>query len=302
MRVSVVIPTCNGGDKFVSCTESLVDQEFDQSWEVVLIDSESTDGSTEKVCQIFKESNLPFKLIRIAQKDFQHGSTRNDAIAESKGEIICLITQDAIPANRQWLHELTLPFFTDQKIVGTFGRHLSHKNHPKLLSRNLDLHFDYMNLQSNRFITDRSSYDNDEKLRQYLHFFSNNNSALRYSEWERRPFPSVDFGEDQLWAKSILEDGGTIAYTHSAVVRHSHLFGIRQAYDRTKIEMEYYFQHFGYDLSLPKRQLITTVVKRFLKDYKWMKQNKYTNMSEITYSLKNHLYTNLAYAFVKLKN
>jgi rhamnosyltransferase len=301
MKVSVIIPTCNGGPTFVRCAKSLVKQKFDHPWEVVIIDSESTDGSVEKARQVFSESELPSTFIRIDRKDFRHGPTRNDAIARSSGDIICLTTQDTIPENKSWLYELTLPFFTDRKIVGTFGRHLAHKHHPKLLSRNLARHFDHMNLQSNRFITDRSSYDSDEKLRQFLHFFSNNNSALRHSEWKRRPFPSVDFGEDQLWAKSVLEDGGTIAYRDSAVVRHSHFFGFRKSYDRTKVEMEYYYQHFGYDLSQPKSKLIAKVVKRFIQDYKWLHQNKCIRLSEITYSLKNHIYSNLAYAFVNLK-
>jgi len=280
----------------------LVEQEFGRFWEVVLIDSESTDGSIQKACQIFAGANLPYTVIRIAQKNFQHGATRNDAIAQAKGDIICLITQDAIPANREWLYELTLPFFTDRKIVGTFGRHLAHKHHPKLLSRNLARHFDHMNLQPIRLIKDKASYDKDEKQRQVLHFFSNNNSAIQRLEWEKRPFPSVDFGEDQLWAKSVLEDGGTLAYRDSAVVRHSHLFGFSKLYDRTKIEMEYYYRHFGYDLSRPKSQLITKIVKNFLKDYKWLKQNKCISLSEITYSIKSHIYSNLAYAFVNLEN
>ena len=97
MKASVVIPSLDGGERFVACATSLAKQKFHEPWEVVVIDSGSRDGSLEQFRQIIEEADIPFTLLEIHQTDFRHGPTRNQAIEASRGEIITLITQDAVP-------------------------------------------------------------------------------------------------------------------------------------------------------------------------------------------------------------
>lgn len=49
----------------------------------------------------------------------------------------------------------------------------------------------------------RKLYEEDEGYRQYLAFFSDNNSCLRRSVWEQIPYDDVDYAEDQFWARKI---------------------------------------------------------------------------------------------------
>ena len=42
--------------------------------------------------------------------DFSHGRARNLGAREAKGEIVVLLTQDAVPADRAWLARLLEPF------------------------------------------------------------------------------------------------------------------------------------------------------------------------------------------------
>ena len=302
MKASVIIPTLNGGELLVQVARALVMQDFKYKWEVVIIDSDSVDDSTENVSKIFSDSKIPHKIIRIKSNEFQHGASRNLAISQAAGEIVCLLTQDSIPANSQWLKEITKCFFEDENICGVFGRHIAHKGHPRLISRDLSRHFDYMNTQKVRFINNQETYDTNPSLRQFLHFFSNNNSALRKKTWEKTPFPEVDFGEDQVWAKLILEDSGFIVYEDSAKVRHSHVYGFKKSIERVKTEIKFYKQQFGYDLSRPKISFVPTLVKSFIKDFLWLCKKKSLNSKEIFFSLKNHITYNIVCSFVNLNN
>ena len=58
-----------------------------------------------------------------------------------------------------------------------------------------------------------------------FYFFSNVSSVLRRSVWQQFPFPEVEFAEDQLWAKGVLEAGYQTAYRADSLVYHSHGYG-----------------------------------------------------------------------------
>jgi len=298
MKASVIIPTLNGGELLVQVARALVMQEFKNEWEVVIIDSDSVDDSTENVSKIFSDSKIPHKIIRIKSKEFQHGASRNLAISQAEGEIVCLLTQDSIPANSQWLNEITKCFFEDENICGVFGRHIAHKGHPQLISRDLSRHFDYMNTQKVRFINNKQTYDTNPSLRQFLHFFSNNNSALRKKTWEKIPFPEVDFGEDQTWAQSVLELGYSVAYANNSIVRHSHYYGLMETYSRAKTEKMYYRKYFGYNLSVPFFKVFYKVIILCISDIKWLRENKILDCNEILFSFVKHLGTQAGYSYI----
>lgn len=301
MKASVIIPTLNGGELLVQVARALVVQEFKYKWEVVIIDSDSVDDSTRNVSKIFSASKIPHKIIRIPSNEFQHGASRNLAISKAEGEIVCLLTQDSIPANSQWLNEITKSFFEDENICGVFGRHIAHKGHPRLVSRDLSRHFDYMNTQKVRFINNQESYDTNTSLRQFLHFFSNNNSALRKKTWEEIPFPEVDFGEDQTWAQRVLEFGYSIAYENNAVVKHSHFYGLLETYRRAKTEKMYYRKYFGYNLSVPFFEVFYKVIILCISDIKWLRENKILDCNEILFSFVKHLGTQVGYAYINFR-
>ena len=77
----------------------------------------------------------------------------NFAISKSSGELILLLTQDAIPANDNWLATM-VETLENNDIAGVFGRHIAHKDHPKLIQRDLDIHFNRMNQTPIRKIED----------------------------------------------------------------------------------------------------------------------------------------------------
>jgi rhamnosyltransferase len=294
MDISIVIPTLNGGSRLIECAKSLTNQKIEKLFEIVLIDSGSHDGSLEKFALIIKEACLPLSVIKIEKSDFQHGATRNHAIESTSGEIICLITQDAVPDNENWLFELTEVFKNNLDLAGVFGRHKKHNDHPSLLGKDLDLHFKNMAHLLVRKIDDYELYEKNERIRQNLHFFSNNNSAIRKSVWQKHPLPAVDFGEDQTWAKLVLENGFSLLYQPRAIVRHSHLFTLKEIYDRTLIEISFFRDQFQYDLKQKPINFIPNVIKGIKYDFVWLLKNKSWTIANTFCSLRKNLGLNFA--------
>lgn len=294
MRASIIIPTLNGGPFLIKCVNSILSQSVIVDSEIIIIDSESTDGSIQKCCDLIEKKAIKHKIISIKQKDFNHGSSRNLAIKHSCGEIVVLLTQDAIPYNSLWLSNLIMNFEADSQIVGVFGRHKAHKNHPYIIQRDIENHFSFMEQTPIRLIDDIDEYNRDETLRQKLHFFSNNNSAIRRSTWEKIPFPPVGFGEDQTWAKIVLEMGFKTFYCKDSVVYHSHYYGIAETFKRTSIEVRYFKKYFDYDLSLSITRFCLAIWKGIFSDIKWLSENKRLSFLELNYSVKVNLGSNLA--------
>lgn len=97
-QVSIVIPTRDGGDRFKRLLTALVEQRESVSYELVVVDSSSTDG-TDTAAQDFGA-----RVFSILPEQFSHSRTRNFGAAQSvSSEYILFLNQDAIPANEQWL-------------------------------------------------------------------------------------------------------------------------------------------------------------------------------------------------------
>jgi rhamnosyltransferase len=95
---------------------------------------------------------------------------------------------------------------------------------------------------------DSARYAQDTGYRQYLHFFSDNNALVRRSVWEIHPYPDVNFAEDQIWAKHIIEAGFKKAYAHDGSVFHSHDYKLFERLQRSFDESYAFHQLFAYTL------------------------------------------------------
>lgn len=243
---TVVIPTKNGMPTFRGVLASVLRQKVPWNFEVLVVDSGSTDGT-----DIFAETSPKVKVLRIPPNEFGHGRTRNYAIGKTRSPFIAMITHDAEPSDENWLANLVAPFESDQRIAGVFGRHLAWPDASPFTKRDLERHFDRFLVNPlivNRE-TDPQRYFNDESWRQFLHFFSDNNACLRRTVWEQFPYPEVDFAEDQAWAKLIIDQGWSKCYSPRASVYHSHDYGIFERLQRAFDESRSFRKDFGYNLA-----------------------------------------------------
>jgi len=116
MKVSVIIPTRNGGQYLERLFATLQDQST-QPVQVLVVDS-SSEENTLKICSLFKVD-----IIQIEAKTFDHGGTRNLAASRAIGDILVFMTQDAFWAKEDGLERLIEPL-DDPSVAASYGRQI----------------------------------------------------------------------------------------------------------------------------------------------------------------------------------
>lgn len=219
---SVVIPTRNAGARFRQVLERLRRQELDGIAELIVIDSESDDGTPELAAQVGA------RVERVTRASFNHGATRNRAIELASGERIALLAQDALPATDDYLAQI-FGALDDERVGGAWARQVPRPDCDPLLTERLR---HWYGSRSEGSLSALAPGDPEAARERWSSMtppqryeacaFDNVASCLRRSTWEKHPFPERDFGEDVAWAREVLLAGGTIAYRPAACVEHSH--------------------------------------------------------------------------------
>ncbi|MCS6926812.1 MAG: glycosyltransferase family 2 protein [Candidatus Binatia bacterium] len=232
--VSVLLVTKNGARYLAEVLTSVYRQQGEFSLgEIVAVDS----GSRDATLDILQRFGV--QIVRIPPHEFGHGKTRNLAASRAQGEYLVFLTQDATPANEYWLARLLAPLQRDVAVAGAYSRHLPRPHcHPMEWRRIVECELSGRAASQLNSAVDNPAYATNPAL---YYFFSNVSSVLRRQVWERFPFPEVEFGEDQLWAKQVLEAGYKTAYCADSLVYHSHGYGPWSNFCR----------HFDHFLALP---------------------------------------------------
>lgn len=229
MRVSIVIPTLDGGELFRRCLNACLRQDPTPS-EILVVDSGSTDGTAELAM-----STPGVSFHGIDRSEFGHGRTRNLGASMTQGDVIVFLTQDAIPTERSWLSALVDPFLSSSRVGLAYGRQVPHPNCRVTVKRDVSSYFRSLSEDgTTRIVASPPGAVPDSRSR----FFSNVNSAVRRSTWEEVRFRNVDYSEDLAFAEDALAAGWWKAYVPGAAVRHSHDLRLRPYYRRMHDEFE----------------------------------------------------------------
>ncbi len=265
-KAAIVIPTLNPGPVFADVLARTQAQQTAFDFEVLVIDSGSTDGTVDLV----RASGA--RLIEIDKSDFNHGDTRNLGVAETDADYIAFLTHDAQPASKLWLAMMVEGLEHYPEAAGAFGRHLPWPEASPFTKRDLNAHFDglaeaglLINAETNR----RRYAMRDPRWMQVLHFYSDNNSIMRRSVWEDLPYRRTAFGEDQLWAMDIIDAGHSKLYLPNASVYHSHNYDTAETEARNHIEAAFFKHFFGYALMESEEQMHDTLEALNRKDDAW---------------------------------
>ena len=217
-RVSIIVPTLNPGKNLPELQKALARQS-PQPLEVVIVDSASTDGSPGR----WRAAGS--SVFHIERANFDHGGARNYVASRSLGNILVFMTQDAIPANEQWLANLISPIVSGE-VVATFARQLPKKDANPLerFARN----FNYPAESRIQTLADV------HKIGYKAFFFSNVCSAIRTDVfWQVGGFQQgIIVNEDVLLCAKLLRAGYKVKYEAKAQVFHSHDYGLLQQFKR----------------------------------------------------------------------
>lgn len=215
LKISIIILTKNNGSSIGKVLKQIKSQNIDYLYEIIIVDSGSSDDTITQISQFGVRSyNIP-------PDEFGHGRTRNLASEYACGEYLVYLSADAIPANKNWLRNLVNKLCIDD-VGATFGRQIPykdtspmerffiHKNYPPATKEHYSLKDFHMNA-----------------------FFSNVNSAIKHSLWNKIKFSeNLIISEDYEWAKRAHDLGYKIEYMPDAVVFHSHKYNLIQVFKR----------------------------------------------------------------------
>jgi rhamnosyltransferase len=260
-EVAVAILTKNGGKRARQLFEALGHQDAPFPFEIVVVDSGSTDG-TDK----WLEDRGGIRLERIAAAQFQHGRTRNLAMRLSSAPLVAFITQDAVPADPGWLRAWVDFMARHPEVAGAFGHQVPHEDADPLEAYEVSNHFNSFRGGPEVFRREGPAAGGDMQ-RARSHFFSNVNSCIRRRAWEQFPFPEVDFGEDQAWADAVLSRGLALGHCMAATVRHSHDYGPLTLFRRRYDEARFLRQLFGYSF-IPTLKVAAAVARNNAADFR----------------------------------
>ena len=110
-RLSVIVVSCNAEDTIGRCLSALQNQETDEDYEVILVDS-SDDDATANVARRFPE----VLLYRFSDRKFP-GHARNLGIARARGEILAFTDADCI-SDRSWVGEILRAHDDPYPVIG----------------------------------------------------------------------------------------------------------------------------------------------------------------------------------------
>lgn len=207
---SIILRSFNEGWALRETLPALRAQDY-QHWELIVIDSGSTDGSVELIRQA-----APRHFLQIQPEEYNPSRVMNRGMELARAEFGIFLNADATPQGRNWLRPLVRTL-QDPRVAAVFGRQI-----PRPDCRAVYAH-DYYRCFGPRPESSR-----------WEHFFSMVSSGLRKDIWARRGFlEKMQYSEDDEYTRWCRAQGYKVVYCPESVVMHSHNYSGRQAYRRS---------------------------------------------------------------------
>lgn len=251
-KISLVILTKNGGKLFKYSIKEIYSQVTSFNFEVVIIDSGSTDGSLEYI------KKYPARIIQINPADFSFGRTRDYGYKQTRGDIIVTLSQDVIPASDKWLENIVEPILMGKADV-VQGKTIAPKGGIVFYWEKIGLF--YFTKEGKQFI---EKYGNIG--------LSCCSLAMKREVWEDTYFGNALMNEDKVIQRKIINKGYKIISSNRSIAYHGHNYNLRTLINRCQNEglgwrcagVKYSFKQMLSDL-LPRKILYKCFLKGLLK-------------------------------------
>lgn len=217
MNISVIIPVKNDEENIRDSVKSVLNQEIDRDFEVIVADNGSTDGTVDVI------EDLPVKILK--EEKLSASAVRNTGVKNSQGDVLAFTDSDCI-AHEKWL-ENHLEFHGKGDVV--MGRNFLHPGYRKyVISKAQEYgllpYFDFNFLD-----------EGTEKL-EFWNLYTSNLSV------KRKVFDEVGLfdeqfryagSEDTEFGHRVVSNGYEIFYNPQAKIFHKHANKINSALDRS---------------------------------------------------------------------
>jgi rhamnosyltransferase len=238
--VSIVLVTKNGMATLPDVFDAIGRQRTGFAIEIIAVDSESTDGTTELL------SGRADVCVPVPAREFDHGATRNLAVGRARGEFVVLLVQDAVPASDTWLESLVAPLAADPTLAGTFARQVPRPDASRVARHNLANWAAGGDRASTSEVSSPEAFDALAPAERHRRAaFDHVCAAIRRSVWCAHPYQRAPIAEDLAWAREVLLAGHRLAFVTDAVVVHSHDRPLAYEFQRTRAVHARLFDLFG---------------------------------------------------------
>jgi rhamnosyltransferase len=208
--VSIILRSYNEGWALRDTLPAIEAQEH-RNWELIVIDSGSTDGSVELI-----RKACPQHFIQIQPQDYNPARVMNLGMQLARSEFGIFINADATPQGTNWLGPLIKPLL-HPRTAAVFGRQIPRPDCQAVYA------CDY-----------ERCFGPQRESAQWEHFFSMVSSGLRKDIWSRRGFlEKMQYSEDDEYTRWCRAQGYEVVYCPESVVMHSHNYTPQQAHKRS---------------------------------------------------------------------
>jgi rhamnosyltransferase len=208
--ISIIMRSFNEGWALQETLPALKAQEY-RNWELIVIDSGSTDGSVD----LIRKAD-PRVFRQIQPQEYNPSRVMNWGMEQARSDFGIFINADATPQGTRWLRPL-VEALQDPKTAAVFGKQIPRPGCRAVYACDYDRCFG----------PDRESIH-------WEHFFSMVSSGLRKDIWSRRGFlEKMQYSEDDEYTRWCRAQGYKVVYCPDSVVMHSHNYTPAQAYKRS---------------------------------------------------------------------
>jgi rhamnosyltransferase len=209
-EVSVIMRSYNEGWALKETLPALAAQEM-TDWELIVIDSGSTDDSPELI-----RAARPAHFIQIKPSEYNPSRVMNHGMRLAKASTCLFLNADATPQGPHWMRPLA-DALRDPQVAACYGRQIPRPDCRAVFA------LDY-----------ERCFGPARESAKWLHFFSMVSSGIRRDVWERRGFcEDLQYAEDDEYTRWCRMQGYKVLYVPSSVVMHSHNYTPEQSYKRS---------------------------------------------------------------------
>ena len=205
--ISVLMRSHNDIAYIRQTVEALLNQEIDDTLEIISCDDHSTDGTAEYL------AGIP-QLRRISPPAGKYipGKTLNYMVSKAMGDYIVFHNGDAIPQHKEYLKNLISPL-KDERTDCVFGNQIARKDAFQVVRKDYE-----------------RAFGNGSISRKWDRFFSLVSSGFRKNDLLQKPFnETIQYSEDSEWVNRYQ---AKIIYVPGAAVEHSHNYTLKEVKKR----------------------------------------------------------------------